>query len=275
MTIFTFANNVNTTLAGAISASSTSITLASNIGLPLSIPLGQSLAITLNDAATRQNFEIVYATAVTGSTLTVVRAQEGTAALSWLVGDFVYSAPTAGQMANEGQIGANNTWTGNNTFTQPLAVGNSTSSGQAITQGQANSTFAQLSGSSSQVFNVATAVTNNEAMPLGQLPSQFASLLAGNGYKKIPDPNSPTGFYIEQWGNTAIQGNGNITTVSLPLAYSNVVYAPIACYSTGSIPSGAGSLGAGIGSLSTLQFQSTHTGGGGNIWGIYWHVRGY
>lgn len=105
MTTFVFANNINTALAGAISPSSTTISVADTANLPASIPVGEYLAITINDAATRQNFEIMYATAVSGSTLTVLRAQEGTTALSWLTGDYVYSAPTAGQMQSFGAGG--------------------------------------------------------------------------------------------------------------------------------------------------------------------------
>lgn len=114
MTQFVFANNINTTLATAISPSSTSITLASAANLPASIPAGEYLVLTLNDAATLQNFEIVYATAVSGATLTVLRAQESTTALSWLVGDKVYSPPTAGQMQSFGAAGVSsfNTRTG-------------------------------------------------------------------------------------------------------------------------------------------------------------------
>ena len=100
MTTFVFANNINTGLASAISPSATSITLESSANLPTSIPGGSYLVLTLNDQATRNNYEIVYASAITGSTLTVLRAQEGTTALSWLVGDYVYSGPTAGQMAS-------------------------------------------------------------------------------------------------------------------------------------------------------------------------------
>jgi|SRR6185437_6899610 len=98
MTTFVFANNVNTTLASGISSSATSITLSSSANLPASIPGGSYLAITLNDAATRGVYEIVYATAVSGATLTVVRGQEGTSASAWLAGDYVFSGPTAGQM---------------------------------------------------------------------------------------------------------------------------------------------------------------------------------
>ena len=100
MTTFVFANNINTTLASPVSPSATTITLASSANLPASPPAGEYLAITLQDAATRLNFEIVYVTAISGATLTVVRAQEGTTALSWLVGDYVFSGPTAGQMSS-------------------------------------------------------------------------------------------------------------------------------------------------------------------------------
>lgn len=113
MTSFIFVNDINTQLAGAISSSDTSITLASSLNLPTTIPTGFSLVITLRDAATRQNTEIVYATAITGTTLTVVRGQEGTTAQSWAVGDYAYSGITAGQMGNAQQIGS----TGSQRFT--------------------------------------------------------------------------------------------------------------------------------------------------------------
>ncbi|HQT62195.1 hypothetical protein [Acidiphilium sp.] len=98
MTPFIFANNIKTTLASAVPSTATTITLASSTDLPSSIPTGYYLPITLNDAATGQIYEIVYATAVSGANLTVVRAQEGTSAGTWAIGDFVFSGPTAGQM---------------------------------------------------------------------------------------------------------------------------------------------------------------------------------
>ena len=98
MSNFVFANNVNTTLASGISSSATTMTLSSSANLPSSIPAGEFFVLTLNDVATRGVFEIVYATAVSGATVTIVRAQEGTAALAWLAGDYIYSGVTAGQM---------------------------------------------------------------------------------------------------------------------------------------------------------------------------------
>lgn len=138
MTIFMFANNVDTTLAGAISSSATSLTLSSIAHLPTSIPAGQVLVITLNDQATRQNFEVIYATAVSGATLSgLARGQEGTSALAWSTGDFAYSAPTAGQQRSFGQLGSSNTWSGANTFTSPVVVGAATAPGDAIQLAQA------------------------------------------------------------------------------------------------------------------------------------------
>lgn len=119
MTQFVFANNVNTALAAPLSSGGTTLTLASSANLPSSIPSGTYLALTLNDAATRLNYEIVYVTAISGATLTVVRAQEGTASLSWATGDFAFSGPTAGQMqsATSGNLLNVQKLTGSGTYT--------------------------------------------------------------------------------------------------------------------------------------------------------------
>jgi hypothetical protein len=240
MTTFLFANNISTNLAGSVSTSATTITLASAANLPGTIPFGSVLVLTLNDVATRGNFEVIYATARSGTTLTVERAQEGTAALSWLTGDYVYSGPTAGQQESFGQEGAANTWTGANTFNEPVSIGNATAPGEAITLGQAESDFAAINGSASQVFNVAQATTSTEALPLGQLPSEFPSSLNTSGYKKFPDPNSPSGYYIEQWGT--FNGITSSQTLTLPLAFPNNFIQVNAtdvganCYSYGSVP---------------------------------------
>ncbi|CDY79490.1 hypothetical protein BGLT_02271 [Caballeronia glathei] len=123
MAIFTFANNISTTLAGAVAPSDTSLTLSSSAGLPASIPAGMSLVITLNDQATRDNFEVIYAGAVSGATLSnLSRGQEGTSALAWLTGDFAFSGPTAGQQQSFGQLAKDNDWTGSNSFEQSVDV---------------------------------------------------------------------------------------------------------------------------------------------------------
>lgn len=98
MTQFVIANNVNTQLAAAVDSSDTVLTLASSSNLP-SLTSGQVMPLVLNDAATGLQYEVVYVTAIDGVTLTVERAQEGTGALSWSLGDYSYCAPTAGTVA--------------------------------------------------------------------------------------------------------------------------------------------------------------------------------
>lgn len=68
-----YANNVSTTLSAAITTTGqTSITVTSATGLP-AISTNQSFNMTLNDGS---NVEIVQVTAVSGTTLTIVRTAE-------------------------------------------------------------------------------------------------------------------------------------------------------------------------------------------------------
>ena len=94
MTAFVFANYVDTTLAAAVSSTATSLSLSSSANLPVLAP-GEIMPLTLNDAATGLVYEIVYVTAISGTTLTVERAQEGTTAQNWSSGDYAFVSPTA------------------------------------------------------------------------------------------------------------------------------------------------------------------------------------
>ena len=101
MSIFVFANNIRTTLVSALSSSATTMTLASGSGLP-TLQTDQVMPLTLNDAATGLVYETVYATAISGTSVTITRAQEETSAASWLAGDYVSCDPTAWAI---GQLG--------------------------------------------------------------------------------------------------------------------------------------------------------------------------
>lgn len=111
---FLFANNINTTLAAAATSTQTTLSLTSTVGIPTTIPSGDYFAMTLNDAATRSVFEVVYVTAIIGSNVTVVRGQEGTTANSWLAGDYIYGALTAGELLAFANVAGSST--------QPFAV---------------------------------------------------------------------------------------------------------------------------------------------------------
>ena len=98
MTAFVFANYVDTTLAAAIASTADTFSLSSSSNLPVLGP-GEVMPLTLNDAATGLVYEIVYVTAISGTTLTVLRGQEGTAAQNWSSGDYAFVSPTADTVA--------------------------------------------------------------------------------------------------------------------------------------------------------------------------------
>lgn len=104
-TTYLFANNAATTLAAPCTSEAASVTLASGSGaLFPAIGADQEFSITLKDAATGEQTEIMYCTARTGDVCTVVRGQEGTTAQAWTTGDFAVNALTAGiaQLFNQG-----------------------------------------------------------------------------------------------------------------------------------------------------------------------------
>ncbi len=99
MTTYRFANNASTTLGGSISPTATSITVAAGTGARFPSPaVGQYFTATLFAAGSSTGLpdEIVRVTSRTGDTMTVVRAQEGTTAQSWSVGDTFANFITAG-----------------------------------------------------------------------------------------------------------------------------------------------------------------------------------
>lgn len=82
-----FVNNAGSTLASSITNVATSLTLATGQGaLFPSLVGGDTFVLTLTQAATETSWEIVEVTARSGDVLTIVRAQEGTAASAWGAG---------------------------------------------------------------------------------------------------------------------------------------------------------------------------------------------
>jgi len=103
---FLAANNASTTLAGAITPTSTSLSVVGGTGALFPVPsVGNSqFRLTMVDAATGAKREIMYVTATSTDTFTVLRAQEGTAALAWLAGDTAGNFFTSGEFTNLTQI---------------------------------------------------------------------------------------------------------------------------------------------------------------------------
>lgn len=103
------ANNATTVLSAGISATATTLSVATGTGSLFPSPVaGTSIfKLTLTDAATGTLTEIMHVTAVSADTFTVIRAQEGTTARIWSANDLVDNMITAGTLAALAQT-ANN-----------------------------------------------------------------------------------------------------------------------------------------------------------------------
>ena len=89
-----FTNNASTTIGTGINASATSLTVASASSFPSLSGADDYCYLTLQ-GATNTTREVVKATALSGNTFTIVRAQDNTSAASWLAGDIVELRMTA------------------------------------------------------------------------------------------------------------------------------------------------------------------------------------
>ena len=89
-----FANNAYTTLASGISNTDTTMTVVSASTFPVISRVGDYFYTTLaNDAS--HLWEVVIVTATSGTTFTIVRAQDNTTALTWSSGIAVEMRPVA------------------------------------------------------------------------------------------------------------------------------------------------------------------------------------
>lgn len=261
MSIFKFANNVSTTLASAITTTSqTTIVLASSANLP-TLTGGAVMALTLNDAATGLVFEIVYVTAITGATLTVVRGQEGTAATTWLVNDIAYATDTAGTLANFALANVSGAIAIDTSSTAQVKVGTLTLD-SAITFATGGTALASTSvgivndgaGVAGMVFNVPTSSTNGwrwrvngstvaTLNSLGALTLNALTLPAAsvNGLLMTPLSDTQAGTFVitnSAATNELLQMNHiNSTTGQLSIV-GNLVCWPGGTYSTPNPASG-------------------------------------
>jgi len=118
MAEFLFANNAATTLAGNISDSALSLTVATGTGSLFPSPsAGQQFNVTIVRASDSA-FEIVKVTARSGDTFTIVRAQESTSAKAFVTGDKIELRVTNAGLANFPQLDKAGSWTAQQTFTE-------------------------------------------------------------------------------------------------------------------------------------------------------------
>jgi hypothetical protein len=236
-----FTDNATTVLAGSISAASLSLTVFAGAGsLFPAITAPQFFVATLVQASNPTVREIVKVTARSTDTFTIVRAQEGTTALTWNAGDTVTLLPTAG---------------GLNGFAQAIDV-QQQQGNYALDTGSANAyqvglTPALTSHVNGMPIRWAAGNTNtgtstfNDGFASGSLllPSGFQlgpnAVIGGhvytstwNGtYFQLDDPSSPAAagqFAISMGGATAgvstayYRQVGPLTTLFLPTDYFGI-----------------------------------------------------
>jgi len=116
-----FSNNASGALASSITSTGTTITLTTGGGAQFpAISGGNYFYATLTDSS--NNLEIVKVTARATDVFTVVRAQEGTIGRAYAAADKLELRVTAAVMNSLPQLAADQTFSGVNTFTTPLAV---------------------------------------------------------------------------------------------------------------------------------------------------------
>lgn len=92
-------NNAYATLAGALAAGDTAISVQTGKGALFAVTAPDYTYATLEDAS--GNNEVVKITARAGDVLTVVRGQDGTTARTWNVGDIIECRPCAAAFADK------------------------------------------------------------------------------------------------------------------------------------------------------------------------------
>jgi hypothetical protein len=249
---FIAANFVQTTLSAAATSTDTSLSITSATGIPALVD-GQALPITLINAATQTVYEICYITAISGTTITVLRGQEGTVAQSWSIGDLVKSCRTSGTTGSV--VG---TLVPAGSFTLPAGTSRTLVLTDSIT---ADSTFtlpaAPLAGTGFTVFGSASAYTTTVASPVTS-GSPYIEMPDGSQvYSYVIPASSPgagirivwdgTNYRATTFGQTIVApGTANNEAVNLGQVKNAV--APVAAYAN----PGSGTTNAAIATTGTL-----------------------
>lgn len=119
-----FANNAETNIAASITAGETTILITPGDGIKFPMPTGGdyfqlTLVKMVGGVAV---YEVVSVTARAGDSLTVIRGQEGTTATSFSASDIASERLTALILTQFAQVGADNTFAGNTTFTGAVTL---------------------------------------------------------------------------------------------------------------------------------------------------------
>ena len=148
-----FTNNAASTLASGINASVTSLTVASSGGaLFPTLTASDYFYCTLTN--TVGTIEIVKVTARSSDTFTIVRAQDGTTAGSWSLGDKVELRLVAASLNDFPKLTETNTFSAANTFSARATLSVGSVGGPWTTATRPASPTAGLSGFNSDIGKI-------------------------------------------------------------------------------------------------------------------------
>lgn len=179
MSLQVFSNNGSSLLASGILSTDLTLTVTAGEGAKFPvISAGQVATCAIED--TSGNIEIVTVTARTVDTLTIVRAQENTAALAFASGSRVENRPTAGVAGVFLQKTGGDTLSGTTTFTGILNQGSAGSIRGGEIAGTAIRGAAGVTGNQILVPSDGTSPATQAASPLLTV-ANIAAQLAGSG----------------------------------------------------------------------------------------------
>jgi len=205
-----FANNCNTTLSSSITNVATTLSVTSATGFP--VPTGsQYFYCTLADAATQTTIEIVKVTAVSGTTFTIVRGQDGTSGTAFASGAVVSLRLVRASLNDFPKLDETNTFTADQAITGQLT----TSAGLATT-----STFTATPPADGLVMDYATGYGRFSAFA----GDGFQWYNAGVANTKIMQLSSTGAITTATW-NGATVGTGYGGTGLTSFTSGGVVYA--------------------------------------------------
>lgn len=195
-----YSNNTSTTLSSSITNVATSISVVSSATFP-TITASDYFLATLYDisGSAEINHEIIKVTGVSGTTLTVVRGQEGTTARSFASGTRIEVRFTAGSISHYADKDSVNTFSD----TQSISVNTSTN---ALTITQTGTGNALVVEDSANPDSTPVVVTDTGRFVIGYTTSIAGVSSVNSAYQQhgLTNAGASAGFY--DWQNVAIAG---------------------------------------------------------------------
>ena len=261
-----FANNCNTTLNGGITAVATSMVVTSAAGFPA--PTGsQYFYCTLADAATQTTIEIVKVTAVSGTTFTIVRGQDGTTGTIFASGAVVSLRLVAASLNDFPKLDEANTFTGANAYGTPASIVLTNASGTASINinGTVGATTAST-GAFTTLSASSTVSGTGFSTYLASPPAIGGTAAAAGKFTTL----AATGVFTASSGTAALPSIVTLSgsTSGLYSSTANVLGVAISATSIGTFTStglngmAVGATTASTGAFTTLSASSTVSGTG-------------